>query len=164
MKLSSNRSCQAITLPEVMITVLLLATFFASVFELNAVCLRYINASKENVAALQYVSDRVEVIRNLSFTDLTTTSKIQTLLSSAPNASDFNQKATEVVRLSAYPTPNGVTQFTRSPNGTVTLNSTATSLGTRLVQVEVSSTWTMTLSGRSRSEQITTLISNGTKK
>lgn len=151
------------TLPEVMVAVLLLGIFCASVFELNAVCLRYIDASKESIAALQSVHDRCEVLRNLAFTDLTTTATVQSLLGSPANGSVFCKKATEVVKISAYPTPNGVTQFTRTSDGTVTNNSTATSLGSTLVQVDVSTSWNM-LGGRARSEQTSTIISNGTKK
>ena len=153
----------AMTFPEVLVAVLLLAIFCASVFELNAVCLRYIDASKESIAALQSVHDRSEVLRNLSFTDLTTKSYVQSLLAAPANGSEFCKKATEVVKISAYPTVNGVTQFTRAPNGAVTNDSTATDLGTSLVQVDVSTSWNM-LGGRARSEQTSTIISNGTKK
>lgn len=153
----------AMTLPEIVIAVFVVALFFASIFELNAVCLRYIDSGKESVAALQSVHDRCEALRNLAFSDLTTTSTVQSLLATAANASAFCKKATEVVQISAYPTPNGVTQFTRTPNGTVTANSIATSLGSTLVQVNVSTSWNM-LGGRARSEQTSTLISNGTKK
>jgi Tfp pilus assembly protein PilV len=151
------------TLPEVLVSILLLAIFCGSVFELNAVCLRYIDSSKEAVAALQSVHDRAEVLRNLSFSDLTTTGTVQSLLTSAANSSDFCNKATETVSISAYPTANGVTKFTRTPDGAVALNSTAASLGTTLVQVDVSTSWNM-LGGRARSEQTSTIISNGTKK
>ena len=151
------------TLPEVLVAVVLLATFCASVFELNAVCLRYIDASKESIAALQSVHDRCEVLRNLAFTDLTTKSYVQSLLATPANGSDFCKKATEVVKISAYPTPNGVTQFTRTPNGAVANDLTATNLGTSLVQVDVSTSWNM-LGGRARSETTSTVISNGTKK
>jgi len=164
MKLRTTQSNLGMTLPEVLIAVLLLATFCGSIFELNAVCLRYIDTSKESVAALQSVHDRCEVLRNLAFTDLTTASYIQTLLGTAPNSSEFCKKATEVVKISAYPTVNGVTQFTRTPSGTVTIDSTATDLGSALVQVDVSTSWNMTLNGRARSEQTSTVISNGTKK
>lgn len=153
----------AMTLPEVLVAVLLLGIFCGSVFELNAVCLRYIDASKESVAALESVHDRCEVLRNLAFPDLTSTSYVQSLLAAPANGSDFCKKATEVVRLQAYPTPNGVTQFTRLPNGAITTDSTATSLGSTLVQVDVSTSWNM-LGGRARSEQSSTIISNGTKK
>ena len=153
----------AMSFPEVLVAVLLLAIFCASVFELNAVCLRYIDASKESIAALQSVHDRCEVLRNLSFSDLTTKSTVQSLLANPPNAAEFCKKTTEVVKISAYPTANGVTQFTRTPNGTVTIDSTATDLGSGLVQVDVSTSWNM-LGGRARSEQTSTIISNGTKK
>jgi Tfp pilus assembly protein PilV len=153
----------AMTFPEVLVAILLMAIFCGSVFELNAVCLRYIDSSKEAVAALQSVHDRAEVLRNLSFTDLTTAATVQSLLTSPANASDFCKKATETVTIAAYPTANGTTQFTRTPDGTVTLNSTATDLGTTLVQVDVSTSWNM-LGGRARSEQTSTIISNGTKK
>jgi Tfp pilus assembly protein PilV len=153
----------AMTFPEVLVAVLLLAIFCASVFELNAVCLRYIDASKESIAALQSVHDRCEVLRNLSFSDLTTQSTVQSLLATPPNGSDFCKRATEVVKISAYPTANGVTQFTRTPDGAVTNDLTATNLGTSLVQVDVSTSWNM-LGGRARSETTSTIISNGTKK
>ena len=153
----------AMTFPEVMVAVLLLGIFCASVFELNAVCLRYIDASKESMSALQSVHDRCEVLRNLAFTDLTTNSYVQNLLGAPANGSEFCKKTTEVVKISAYPTANGVTQFTRSPNGTVANDLTATDLGTSLVQVDVSTSWNM-LGGRARSETTSTIISNGTKK
>src|SRR4051794_11099129 len=117
MKLRLKQATAGMSFPEVLVAVLLLAIFCASVFELNAVCLRYIDASKESIAALQSVHDRCEVLRNLSFTDLTTKSTVQALLAAAPNGSDFCKKATEVVKISAYPTADGVTQFTRTPAG-----------------------------------------------
>src|SRR5713101_9709488 len=119
MKLRTTQSNLGMTLPEVLVAVLLLATFCGSIFELNAVCLRYIDASKESIAALQSVHDRCEVLRNLAFADLTTTSTVQSLLATPPNGSDFCKKATEVVKISAYPTAHGVTQFTRTPDGVV---------------------------------------------
>jgi hypothetical protein len=152
------------TLSEALVGLVLLCVFFASIFELNAVCLRYIDATKESVAALQNVQDRAEMLRNLSFTDLTNQSAVQTLMASAPNAAPFAQKATETVRISAFPTPNGVTQFTRLPSGSVTADSVATDLGTGLVKVDVSVAWTMTLGGRARTEQTTNILSNGSKK
>ncbi len=140
MKMNKIRSVTnaANTLPEVLIAVVLVATFFASIFELNAVCLRCIDASKESLAAVQSVQDRSEVLRNIAFSDLVTISK--------------------------YPTANGVTKFTRAPNGTVTTDSIATDLGTGLLKVDVQDSWTMAVGGRSRIEQTSSIISNGTKK
>lgn len=164
MKYPGNPKDRGATLPEALVGMVLLATFFASIFELNAVCLRYIDATKESVAALQSVQDRAEMLRNLAFTDLTKTDVVQALMANAPNAAPFALKATETVKLSAYPTPNGVTQFTRSPSGVVSADSVATDLGQELVKVEVSVAWTMTLGGRARTEQTTNILSNGSKK
>jgi Tfp pilus assembly protein PilV len=164
MKIRSNPQIRGTTLSETMVGLLLLVTFFASVFELNAVCLRYIDATKESVAALQSVQDRAEMLRNLAFTDLTSTAAVQTLMATPPNAAPFAQKATETVIISAYPTANGVTQFTRSPSGTVTTDSVAIDLGKELVKVQVKVAWSMTLGQRTRTEETTNILSNGSKK
>src|SRR6476620_238425 len=163
MKLSTTKN-RGTTLPETMVGLFLLAMFFASIFELNAVCLRYIDATKESVAALQSVQDRAEMLRNLSFKDLVHTTAVQNLMAIPPNAATYAQKATETVKISAFPTANGVTQFTRSSNGTVTADSVATDLGKDLVQVDVQVSWTMTLGGHARTEQTTNILSNGSKK
>lgn len=164
MRRSAKSAIRGTTLFEALVGMVLLAVFFASIFELNAVCLRYIDATKESVAALQSVQDRMEMLRNLAFTDLTKTSSLQALMASPPNAAPFGTKATEIVKISAYPTANGVTQLTRLPNGTVATDSVATDLGDTLVKVDVSVAWTLSLGGRLRSEQTTNLLSNGSKK
>ena len=61
---------QATTLAEVLTTVLIVAVFFASIFELNATCLRYISASKENISSFECVQDRIEQLRNMEFAKL----------------------------------------------------------------------------------------------
>jgi hypothetical protein len=40
----------------------------------------------------------------------------------------------------------------------------ATSLGSSLVRVDVTTTWKAVFGQRDRSEQVTTIVSNGTKK
>ena len=164
MKLIPKDHTSGTTLVETLVATLLLASFFASLFEANALCLRFIAASKQSVGAIEVVQARAEVFRNLRFTDLTTTSYVQNLLATAANTSDFAKSATEVVKISAYPTANGVTQMTRATNGTVSLDSTATSLGSTLVKVDISQSWTGVLGGRQRTEQTSLIISNGTKK
>jgi len=157
------------TLSEVMVAAMLVATFFVSIFELNAMGLRYNDASKESLAALQSVQNRAEALRNLAFSDLTTTSFVRDNVMPANYTPDgtptlFSKKATEVVRIRQYPAASGVTQFTRLPNGTITTDSVATGLGTGLVQMDVSVSWNMTMGGRARTEQTSCIVSNGTKK
>jgi prepilin-type N-terminal cleavage/methylation domain-containing protein len=163
MRINANTSKRGFTLPEVMVAVVLAALFFISLFELNAMCLRCIDSSKEALAAIQSVQDRSEVLRNLAFTDLTSSSYVQNLMATAANAAPFSQKATETVSISKYPTPSGVSTFTRSPNGTVAINSVATDFGD-IVKIDVSVSWTMTVGARSRTEQTSSIVSNGTKK
>jgi prepilin-type N-terminal cleavage/methylation domain-containing protein len=177
----SKKDEDGFTLVEVMVSVMLTAIFFASIFELNAMCLRYIDSSKESLAALQSTQDRAEALRNYAFSDLTRTTCgpcvpvppntqcvtipcVHDLMATPANLAPFSQRATEVVKISKYPTPSGVTQFTRSPNGSVTTDSTATDLGTALVKVDVSVSWIMTVGGRARIEQTSSIVSNGTKK
>ena len=83
---------RAFTLVEVMVATMLVAIFFASIFELNALCLRYMDSSKESLAALQSVQDRAEVLRNLAFSDLTTTSFVQNLMTTAANPAPFRRR------------------------------------------------------------------------
>src|SRR5690242_6239531 len=52
----------ATTFPEILVAVLLFVGFCGSIFELNAVCLRYIDASKESVSALESINDRCETL------------------------------------------------------------------------------------------------------
>ena len=182
MKLSPKCHTSGTTLVEVLVATLLLASFFASLFEANAVCLRFIAASKQSVGAIEAVQARAEVFRNLAFSDLISASTanpgklatgyVQNSVLKNPdgsanraNASDFVKSATEVVKISAYPTANGVTQMTLKQDGTVSLDSTATSSPTpTLVKVDISQTWTQVLGGRQRTEQTSLIISDGTKK
>src|SRR5467141_2205044 len=93
------------TLVETAMAATLIAVFFATIFELNAVCLRYIDASKESVAALQGVQARLEVLRNLAFTDLTNASFVQNLMVNPADGSDFAKtKPIETVTISNYNT------------------------------------------------------------
>src|ERR1700686_3758597 len=91
----SKRPQSGTTMVETMVAVALVAAFFATIFELNAVCLRYIDASKERVAALQGVQDRLEALRNLVFTpdpngsDLANATYLKSLMVTPANGSDF---------------------------------------------------------------------------
>jgi Tfp pilus assembly protein PilV len=70
MRLSRKLPEQGTSLPELLIASLVIGIFFASIFEVSAVCLRYISASKENVSAIESVQDRIEQIRGTDFPNL----------------------------------------------------------------------------------------------
>ncbi len=153
------------TLPEVLIATVLVAVFFVGIFEVNAVCLRYISASKESVGAIEGVQDRLEQLRNLDFTSLTTTATMKTLLATAANTSPLTSKATETVTIKGYPGGTPTVTYTRNTNGTVTFApSTPDFTSTTLVQVDVGYQWPATLGGRTLKEQTSTVLSAGLKK
>ena len=159
------------TLVETAVAATLIAVFFATIFELNAVCLRYIDASKESVAALQGVQARIETLRNLAFTDMTNATFVQNLMVNPANGSDFAKtKPTERVTIKNYdtttnpPTVSAGVQIKRLPGAIVTPSITGSlPSGAAVVLVNVKYTWSM-LGGRSGSEQTETIISSGTKK
>jgi Tfp pilus assembly protein PilV len=176
---SSKHPQSGTTMVETMVAVALVATFFATIFELNAVCLRYIDASKESVAALQGVQDRLETLRNLAFTpnaagtDLANATYLQTLMTTPANGSDFAKtKPTEVVTIKAYNTATKSTsgtgiQITRpaGPNVTPSIDSNSLVFANppAVVLVNVKYQWSM-LGGRPGIEQTETIIASGTKK
>src|SRR4051794_25779888 len=107
-----RKTTAATTLPELMISAVIIGVFFASIFEVNAVCLRLVNGSKENIAAIQGVQDRLETLRNLAFTDLTNAVYLRdTVMASSANVSDLASRVTEEVSVVAYDTdsPSGGT-------------------------------------------------------
>lgn len=169
MQLRRDSSSQGFTLPEILISVLLLALFFPAVFEVNAVCLRYIDASKENVSALQGVHDRIERLRSLAFTDLTSQSYLTTLLTTPADASDFDVRPIETVTLTDYNAGTPSVTYTRAAGASVTPTvswSSGSSFPstTTVIKARVSYSWNLTFSGRSRTEMTETIISDGVKK
>ncbi|PYK78523.1 MAG: hypothetical protein DME37_10080, partial [Verrucomicrobia bacterium] len=84
---NETRAKAGFTLPEIVVATALVAVFFSSIFEINALCLRYISASKENVGAIEAVHDRLERLRNTNFSTLTSVSSMKSLLATAANSS-----------------------------------------------------------------------------
>jgi hypothetical protein len=173
------------TLAETLVAACLVGAFFVTIFEVNAVCLRYIEASKECVAAVQGVQDRIEGLRNLTFSDLVSPSYMMhpqpTPAPSGPsslvypsNSSDLAAQVTEEVTVSGYPSgtplPGGTPSITYTrPPGAAVLPSASPGTspdfsGITMVKVKVKYTWTATLGGGPRSEETETLVAAGTKK
>ena len=177
-----------------MITVAIIAAFFAGIFEVNAICLRYIEASKESVGALQGVHNRIETLRNLAFVDLISQSYMTTstgtdpndpnsnlpgLLAIPPDGSLFSPRVSEVVTLTDYQNGTPSVTYTRAPGATVsprvavtptvawtggTSFPTTGANKTSLVKATVTYSWNMTFGGRARTETTETIISDGAKK
>ena len=162
---NKKRAKAGFTLPEIVVATALVAIFFSSIFEINAICLRYISASKENVGAIEAVNDRLERLRNTAFTTLTTVSSMKSLLATAANSSPLANRAVETITVSDYPSGVPTITYTRSASGTVTsVPSTADFSNGTLVQVDVTNQSPATFANRTTTAQTSTVISAGTKK
>lgn len=166
MLLGNQRPAKAgFTLPEVLIAALLVAIFFCSIFEVNALCLRFISASKDSVGATEAVHDRLEQLRNADFSTLTTVSSIKSLLAQPANSSPLAKKAIETVTISDYPSGNPTITYTRATSGTVTTVPASANFSTStLVRVDVSNQWPATFGNRTGAAQTSTVIAQGVKK
>jgi len=165
--LLGNQKCAraGFTLPEVVVATALVAVFLSSIFEINALCLRYISASKENVGAIEAVNDRLERLRNADFSTLTSVSSMKSLLATAANSSPLANRAVETITVSDYSSGVPTISYTRSANGAVaTVPSTANFSNSTLVQVDVTNQWPATFANRTTTAQTSTVISAGTKK
>ena len=166
MLLGNERRAKAgFTLPEIVVATALVAVFFSSIFEINAICLRYISASKENVGAIEAVNDRLERLRNADFSTLTSVSSMKSLLATAANSSPLANRAVETITVSDYSSGVPTITYTRSANGAVaSVPSTANFSNSTLVQVDVTNQWPATFANRTTTAQTSTVISAGTKK
>lgn len=162
---NDSRAQAGFTLVEVVVAAALVAVFFASIFEVNALCLRYISASKENVGATQAVHDRLELLRNADFSTLTTASSMKGLLGQPANSSPLAQKAVETVTVSNYPSGNPTITYTRNVAGAVSsIPATADFASSTLVKVDVADQWPARFGNRTGTAQTSTVIAAGVKK
>ncbi len=107
------------TLVELLVTVVVVGIFFGGIFEVSAVCFRYISASKENINAIECVQDRIEQMRGTDFTSLLDATYMSVApatpaaspspspqqrrnLTTPPNASTLAQQGIETVKISTY--------------------------------------------------------------
>ena len=138
--MSTNRHSEAgQTLAELMITMMVLGISFAGIFEISAVCLRYISAAKEDIAAIECVQDRLEQLRAAEFSNLVNTDFLATTpavpaaspapsppqrrnLTTPSNASELARNATEIVTISTFSGAGATTPkvtFTRGPGAKI---------------------------------------------
>ncbi len=158
-----------------MISALLITAFFASLYEINAACFRLVNGSKENVAAIQGVQDRLETLRNLAYSDLTDSTYVRNLMTNPSNTSEFAKQVVEQVKITAYDansaaggTTGSGLQITRPAGASATPAIVGTPdpnlAAAKAVLVEVKYEWTGTLGSRARSEETSSIVAAGVKK
>lgn len=139
MRLRARTPQSAATLPELLITAIVIGIFFAGIFEVSAVCIRYIASTKENISAIECVHDRIEQMRGTDFTSLTNPTYWNTVpavpapspspsppqrrnLTVPANASPLASQATETVTISTFSGTSATTPsvtFVRAPGAVI---------------------------------------------
>ena len=150
--------------------------FFVALFGLSSQCLYFANASREVTTAGQTAQSRLEQLRNCTWAQITksdgtyiagTTTEHAVLYASVNGASNLGA-LTEVVTISPYPAPSPAQspiQVTRASNGTVTVNSTNSTMTTNaeMVSIGLQLTWNSSPPARSRSISVSTVYAQNTR-
>lgn len=142
-----------------------IALCMAGLFTMNSFGFKTVRAGKETVAASLVVQERIDQLRKGTWINVTDPAYVQTLLGAAPGAGDPLPGRTERITINAYPavspTPTPI-QVTRAANGTVTINSSNNTLRQQpMVRADVTTTWTASRTGRTRTRTIATVIAQG---
>jgi type II secretory pathway pseudopilin PulG len=139
MRLRTRSTQSAATLPELLITAVVVGIFFAGIFEVSAVCIRYISSTKENITAIECVHDRLEQMRGTDFTSLTDATYWNTVpavpaaspspspsqrrsLTVPSNPAPLASQATETVTISTFSGASATTPkvtFVRAPGAVI---------------------------------------------
>ena len=155
------------TLVDSMVAIVLAAGGFAALSALGGQCVYMINSGKELISAQQALQNRVEQLRNLPWTQVTSSSYLaNNVLSTTPSQNgSYLNNLSETISVNAYPTPSpspGI-KLTVS-NGAVATNSTNSAIaqGT-LCRIDVTESWTAGRSGRARSISTSTVQAQNTR-
>jgi Tfp pilus assembly protein PilV len=188
--LSSRKA--GFTLAEVLIAVVVTVIFGVSVFATNARLMIALKTQRETTAASMMLQERMEALRSLSYTGLSSTASspsaspspspptytadvvADTTVSEAQLGGGINATLVETITVSGYmdtsgnapPTASAQNQWIRnssSPAGTLQSGSSST-LATNydLLQVDVQLSWT-SANGRTRKREMTAIFGKGNK-
>jgi type II secretory pathway pseudopilin PulG len=149
----------AFTFIENVFAMAIIAIFFVAVFALNTQCLYLLNSGRGAAFATESMQDRLEQLRNCTWSQLTDASYIQSsVLNSSTNGMQNLGQVTETVTVNAYPTPlTPPTSVVRSNGSASTVSSNASIANGDMVRVDVVLAWTR-LGNRARTEAMTTVI------
>src|SRR6266404_5705876 len=179
------------TLAEVLIAIVVAVIFGAAVFATNARLMISLKTQRETTAASMMLQERMEALRSLSYTGLSSTSAsasaspspspptytadvlADTTVSEAQLGGGINGNLTETVTVSGYmdtagispPTTAGSSQWVRNAaNPTGNLVSSTANMGSSydLLQVDIQLSWT-SANGRTRKREMTAIFGKGNK-
>ena len=156
------------TLVETMVGVAIAAFGLIGLYVANSQCLGTAGAHREILTAEHCLEQRTEQCRAATWTQLTTASGIQALLSIAPVNDGALNNHNEKITVSANPTvvpPVSPIIVTRDPGGNTAVASQPPSgfylQNSASVRIDFQETWTSAQAGRIRSRETSTVIASG---
>ena len=188
--LSSRKA--GFTLAEVLIAVVVTVIFGVSVFATNARLMIALKTQRETTAASMMLQERMEALRSLSYTGLSSTASspsaspspspptytadvvADSTVSEAQLGGGINATLTETITVSGYmdtagnapPTASAQNQWIRSsssPTGSLQSGSSSTLASNYdLLQVDIQLSWT-SANGRTRKREMTAVFGKGNK-
>ena len=180
------------TFAEVLVAIVVTVIFGVSVFATNARLMIALKTQRETTAASMMLQERMEALRSLSYTGLSSTSAsasaspspspptytadivANTTVSEAQLGGGINGNLTETITVSGYqdtagncpPTASAQNQWIRnssSPTGTLQSGSSATMASNYdLLQIDIQLSWT-SANGRTRKREMTAIFGKGNK-
>lgn len=159
-KLLLRRREAGFSFVENLIAMVIVVLFFAALYAINSQGLYVLNSGREALVANVCLRDRIEQLRNCSWSQLTDSSYLSANILNASQSGASNLGSlTETLTINSYPTAlNPAIVLTRS-NGTVTVTSTNAAIASStLVRVDESLSWIAAPGGRSRAQATSTLM------
>ena len=138
--------------------------FVTGLFALNSRALQNLKSTRETAAANQVLLERFESVRRLQWSQLTSSSGIQTLLGTAARAEGTLPRLQQEMIVAAYPASSTTMplQVTRASTGVTTVNSTNSALtNSSAVSVLLRLTWKGANSGATRTRENTMVVAKG---
>ena len=181
----------AFTLIEVLIAIVVVVIFGVAAFATNARLMITLKSQRETTAASMMLQERMEALRSLSYTGLSSTSSSPSAspspspptytadvvanptVSEAQLGGGINGSLTETITVIGYmdtlgnspPTTAGSTQWVRDsghPTGNLVSSTANMSTNYDLLQVDVQLSWT-SANGRTRKREMTAIFGKGNK-
>lgn len=142
------------TLVDSMVAIVIAAGGFAALSALGGQCVYMIDSGRELISAQQVLQNRVEQLRNLPWTQLTSSSFLanNVLNTAASQNASYLNNLSETISVNAYPTAVSPAINLTASNGAVTTNSTNSAIAQgALCRIDVTESWTAGRNGRARS-------------
>jgi hypothetical protein len=159
-----RKSQDAFTFIENIFAMAIVVLFFCALYAMSSQSLYMLNAGRGAVVADESLQDRIEQLRNCTWSQLTDASYLQSsVLNSSTNGGAHLGRVTETVTVNAYPIAlSPPTSVVRS-NGSANITTANASIANGdLVRVDSTLTWTAGPGGRARTQATTALIAKYT--